>query len=137
VCLLVVGGWQKPITHVLVIAATVGAIGAFDLIVHKDAPFFWVKLVGALTFSVACLLLTRDREQIDTFIGVMAALLTLCAVAMTTADRLDFVWWVFFLSFAGSAILLVLFTRERRGTLLAFAAIVTFRLVLFISSSNR
>jgi uncharacterized membrane protein HdeD (DUF308 family) len=109
-----------------------GVFATFDVIGHKDTPYFWVKLIPVLALSAGCLLLTREREALDTFSAVVAALFTLCAVAMTAGDRANPNWWPFFLGLAGGALLFVLLTRKRRATLLAIGAIVGFRLLVFL-----
>jgi uncharacterized membrane protein HdeD (DUF308 family) len=130
--LLGVNHTKRPwVNNVLVILAVVGVFATFDVIGHKDTPYFWPKLVSVLALSAGCLLLTRDREALDTFSAVIAALLTLCAVAMTAGDRANPNWWSFFLGLTGGALLFVLLTRKRRATLLAVGAIVGLRLLLF------
>ena len=123
---------RARLNNVLVLLAVLGVFAAFDIVGHKDAPFFWGKFISVLALSAGCLLFTRDRNALDTFSAVIAALFTLCAVAMTTGDRAHPNWWPFFLGFASSAGLLVLLTRKRRETLLAVAAIVGFRLLVFV-----
>ena len=124
---------RRPmLNNVLVVLAVVGVFAAFDVIGHKDAPYYWAKLICVLALSAGCLLLTREREAVDTFSAVMAALFTLCAAAMTAGDRAHPNWWPFFLGFAGAAVLLVFLTRKKRETLLAIAAIVGLRLVVFV-----
>jgi hypothetical protein len=123
---------RTRVNDVLVVLAVLGVFAAFDVVGHKGTPYFWIKLILALTFSAGCLLLTRDREAVDTFSAVVAALFSLCAVAMTAGDRTHPNWWPFFFGFIGAAILFILLTRKRRGTLLAIAAIVAFRTLVFI-----
>jgi len=123
---------RPTLNNVLAGLAVLGVFAAFDVIGHRETPYFWAKLISVLTFSAGCLLVTRDREALDTFSVVMAALSTLCAVAMTAGDRSNPNWWPFFFGFAGAAVLFTLLTRKRRGTLLAIAAIVGFRLLLFV-----
>ena len=118
--------------NALLVLAVLGVFAAFDVIGHRDAPFFWAKLTSVVALSVGFLLLIRDRETLDTFSAVIGALFALCAVAMTAGDRTNTNWWPFFLGFAGGAVLLVLLTRKRRETLLAVGAIVGFRLVIFV-----
>jgi hypothetical protein len=128
------GGIRRPRPNdVLAVLAVVGMFAAFDVIGHRDAPYFWAKLISLLTFSMACLLLTRERDSVDTFSAVIAALSTLCAVAMTTGDRTNPNWWPFFLGFAGAAVLFTLLTRSKRGTLLAIVTIVGLRLFIFVA----
>jgi len=120
------------LNNVLVLIAVLGVFAAFDIIGHKDTPFFWEKVISVLALSAACLLFTRDRKALDTFSAVIAALFTLCAVAMTAGDRAHPNWWPLFLGFAGSAGLFILLTRKRRETLVAAVAIVGFRLLVFV-----
>jgi hypothetical protein len=119
------------LNNLLVILAFVGVFAAFDIVGHKYA-YFWAKLVCVVAFSVGCLLLTRDRGALDTLSAVIAALFTLCAIAMTTGDRVHPNWWPFFLGFAGAAVSFVFLTRKKRETLVAVAAIVGFRLIVFV-----
>jgi uncharacterized membrane protein HdeD (DUF308 family) len=116
----------------LVVLAVLGVFAACDVIGHRDTPYFWAKLISVLALSAGCLLLTREREALDTFSAVIGALFTLCAVAMTAGDRTNRNWWPFFLGFAVGAVLFVLLTRKRRGTLVAIGAIVGFRLLVFV-----
>lgn len=123
---------RRPfLNNVLVILAVVGVFAAFDVVGHSGEPYFWAKLIFVLSFSAGCLLLTRDREALDTFSAVTAAVFTLCAIAMTTGDRTHPNWWPFFLGFTCAAVLLVFLTRKRRETVLAITAIVGFRLIVF------
>ena len=121
-------GW---LNNALVVSAVLGVFAAFDVIGHRDLPFFWAKLVFVLALSAVCLLLTRERDALDTFSAVMGAVFTLGAVAMTAGDRNNPKWWPFFLGFVGGAVLFVLLTRKWRATLLAIGAIVGFRLVVY------
>jgi hypothetical protein len=124
---------KRPwLNNVLVVLAVLGVFATFDIIGHKDTQYFWAKLISVLALSAGCLLLTREREALDTFSAVIAALFTLCAVAMTAGSRANPNWWPFFLGFACGAVLFVLLTRKRRATLLAVGAIVGFRLLLFV-----
>lgn len=124
---------KRPwVNNVLVTLAVLGVFATVDVIGHKDAPYFWAKLISVLALSVGCLLLTREREALDTFSAVVAALFTLGAVAMTAGDRANPNWWPFFLGLAGGSLLCVLLTRKRRATLMAVGAIVGFRLLLFV-----
>ena len=120
------------LNNVLVLIAVLGVFAAFDIVGHKDAPFFWEKFISVLALSAGCLLFTRDRKALDTFSAVIAALFTLCAVAMTAGDRAHPNWWPFFLGFAGLAGLFILLTRKRRETLVAAAAIIGLRLLVFL-----
>ena len=122
---------KRPrLNNVLVVLAVLGVFAAFDVIGHRDTPYFWAKLISVLALSAGCLLLTREREALDTFSAVIGALFTLCGIAMTAGDRTDPNWWRFFLGFAGGAVVFVLLTRKRRGTLVAIGAIVGLRLLI-------
>lgn len=124
---------KKPwLNNVLVVLALLGTFAAFNIVGHRSATYFWPKLVCVLALSAGCLFLTRARESFDTYSAVMAGLLTLCAVAMTTADPTQPNWWPFFLGFSGAAVLFVLLTRNRLAALLAVAAIVGSRLIVFV-----
>jgi membrane associated rhomboid family serine protease len=124
---------KRPwVNNVLITLAVLGVFATIDVIGHRDAPHFWVKLVSVPALSAVCLLFTRDREALDTFSAVMAALLTLGVVAMTAGDRANPKWWPFFLGLAGGALLFVLLTRRRRATLIAVGAIVGFRLLVLV-----
>jgi hypothetical protein len=115
-----------------VIAAVLGLFAALDIIGHRTAPYFLAKLIFVVAVSAGCLLLTKDREALDTFSAVVAGLFALCAAAMTAGDRSYPNWWPLFLAFASGAVFFVFVTRQRRATLLAVAAIVGFRFALFI-----
>jgi uncharacterized membrane protein HdeD (DUF308 family) len=115
-----------------VVLAVVGAFGAFAMMGHRDAPYWWVKLTAFLTLSAGCLLLTRERSALDTFSGVLAALFALCAIAMTAGDRSHPTWWPLFLGFALGAVLLVFLTRKKREALAGIAVIVGFRLIVSV-----
>ena len=123
---------RAHLNNILVLLAVLGVFAAFDIVGHKDAPFFWAKFIFVLALSAACLLFTSDRKALDTFFAVIAALCTLCAVAMTAGDRAHPNWWPFFLGFVGFGGLFILLTRKRRETLVAAAAIVGFRLLVFV-----
>jgi hypothetical protein len=124
---------KRPwLNNILVVLAVIGTFAAFDIVGHRSAPYFWPKLVSVLAFSAGCLFLTRERESVDTYSGVIAGLFTLCAVAMTTGDRTNPNWWPFFLGFSGGAAFFVFLTRRRLATLVAVAAIVGFRLLVFV-----
>jgi hypothetical protein len=123
---------RQRLNDVLVILAVLGVFAAFDVIGHKDIRYYWASLLGLVTFSAICLFLTRDRQAVDTFSAVMAALFTLYAVAMTAGDRTHPNWWPFFLAFAIAAILFTSLTRKKGATLIAIAAIVGFRLLVFV-----
>jgi len=76
---------------------------------------------------------TRDREAWDIYLGIIAALLTLFALAMTAEVTVPH-WWAKFLTFAGLACLCVLGTQPKRQIIVGIAVIVMFRLfVLFIT----
>lgn len=123
---------KRPrLNDVLLVLAALGVFAAFDVIGHRHAPYFWPKLTLIVAFSMACLLFTREREALNAFSAVVAALSTLCAVAMTAGDRTNPNWWPFFLGFVGATVLFTLLTRNRRGTLLAIASLVGFRLLIF------
>ena len=119
------------LNDVLVILSVLGVFATFDVIGHRDTPYFWAKFVSVLTLSGGCLLLTKERQALDTFFAVIGALFTLCAVAMTAGDRSNPSWWPYFLGLAGGAVLSVLLTRKKRGTLVAVGAIVGSRLLFF------
>ena len=124
---------KRPwLNNVLVVLAVLGTFAAFDIIAHRSAPYFWPKLVSVLALSAGCLFLAKERESLDTYSAVIAALFALCAVAMTAGDRTNPNWWPFFLGFVGGTVLFVLLTRKRRATLVAVAAIVGFRLLVFV-----
>jgi hypothetical protein len=75
--LLKTGEMRRPtLYNVLVVLAVLGIFAAFDIIGHRDTPYFWAKLISVLTCSAGCLLLTREREALDTFSAVIAALST-------------------------------------------------------------
>jgi hypothetical protein len=124
---------KRPwLNNVLVVLAVLGTFAAFDIIGHRSAPYFWPKLVSVLALSAGCLFLTRERESLDTYSAVIAGFFTLCAVAMTAGDRTNPNWRPFFLGFASGAVLFVLLTRKRLATLVAVAAIVGFRVLVFV-----
>jgi peptidoglycan/LPS O-acetylase OafA/YrhL len=123
---------RSKLNILLAVLAVIGVFAAFDVIGHRDTPYFWAKLISVLAFSAGCLVLTREREAVDTFSAVVAALFTLCAIAMTTGDRASPNWWPFFLGFIGATVVLVFLTRKKRETLLAIAAIVGLRLIVFV-----
>ena len=124
---------KRPwVNDVLVTLAVLGVFAIVDVIGHRDAQFFWAKLTSVLALTVGCLLLTTDREALDTFFAIVAALFTLGAVAMTAGDPANPNWWPFFLVLVGGSLLCVLLTRKRRATLQAVGAIVGFRLLLFV-----
>ena len=113
-----------------------GVFAALDVVAHRTAPFFWIKLVLALSFSATCLLLTREREAWDTFLGVMAALCTLATLAALTINPADPYRWPIITAFGSAAALFVLLTRNKRATLLGVAAIVGFRLLIYLVLRN-
>jgi hypothetical protein len=92
--LLRAGHIKRPpwLNNALVVLAVLGVFAAFDVIGHRGVPFFWAKLVFVLTLSAVCLLLTRERDALDTFSAVMGALFTLCAIAMTAGDGNNSNW---------------------------------------------
>jgi uncharacterized membrane protein HdeD (DUF308 family) len=125
------GSRNRGLNDALGIAAVVGVFAALDVVGHSNTSYFWVKLAGLVAFSTSCLLLTRDRETCDVFFGVLGALSTMGAIAMTTASRMvPEEWWRLFLSFLGAAVLFTLLTRKKRTTLLGITAIVGFRLLI-------
>jgi len=124
---------KRPwVNNVLITLAVLGVFATIDVLGHRGSPYFWAKLVSILALSAGCLLLTREREALDTFSAVIAALFTLGAVAMTAGDRANPNWWPFFLGLSGGALLFVLLTRKRRATLIAVGAIVGFRLLILV-----
>ena len=123
---------MPKLNDVLLVLAVVGVFAAFALAAHRDIPHFWAILILVLLFSAGCLMLTRSRESLDTFLAVMAALFTICAILMTTGDLSKLTVWLFFFGIAGVAVLFVLFTKKKLQTLTAIAAIVGFRLLIFV-----
>src|SRR5882762_9937603 len=113
----------SKLNDILVILATVCVFAAVSMFAHRDAPYFGLKLVSILGISLGCMLATRDRESWDIFFGVIAALFTLFAIAMT-ADFAVPHWWTKFLVFTGIASSFVLATRKKREILLGIMAIV-------------
>jgi hypothetical protein len=124
------GNTKTKLNTSLVVLAVVGIFAAFDLVGHRDTPYFLVKLLAVLAVSAVCILVTRQREALDTFCAVLSALFTLFAVAMTAGDRDHPNLWPFFLGFLVVAVLLVSFTQRKRETLLAIGFIVAFRLMI-------
>ena len=123
---------KRPwVNDLLVVLAGVGCFAAFDIIGHRNTPYFWAKLICVLGFSSVCLLTTKDRGALDTFSAAISAFFALCAVAMTAGDRTDPNWWPFFLGFGGLTVLFILLTRKRRAALLAVLAVIGFRLLVF------
>jgi|SRR5580693_4839414 hypothetical protein len=121
---------RARLNNALVMSAILGVFAAFYVIGHKDLPHYWVKLLVPLAFSTGCLLFTRSKDALDTFLTAVAALFTLCAVAMTAGDRANHNWWPFFIGFTVAAAVLVLLTRKRREALLGIAVILAVRLVV-------
>ncbi len=115
---------------VLAILALLGVFATLDIFAHKAAPYFWIKLVLAVGFSITCVVAMSDRQARDVFFSGVAALFTLFAIAMTFGDRTHANWWPLFLGFLGAASLFVLITRKKRETLLGIAAIVGLRLLV-------
>lgn len=109
-----------------------GVFAALAMAAHRDIPHFWAIIVLILLFSAGCLVLTRSRESLDIFLGMIAALFTLCAILMLTSDLSNPRVWLFFFGFTGAAALFVLFTKKKLQTLAAIAAIVGFRLLIFV-----
>jgi succinate-acetate transporter protein len=114
----------------LVVLAGLGVFAGFDLIGHFHTPHFWLKLLIVIAFSTVCLFATRERQSVDTFFTVVAAIFAMFAVAMTFGNLSAPHWWLFFVSFSAAAALFVLLSRDKRQTLLGISAIVGFRLLI-------
>jgi len=121
---------RSKLNTLLAIFALLGVFAALDIVAHKTAPHFWIKLVLAVGFSATCVIAMTDRDARDVFFSGVAALFSLFAIAMTFGDRTHANWWPLFLGFLGAASLFVLITRKKREALLGIAAIVGLRLLL-------
>lgn len=118
----------------LAVLAGLGLLVVVQILAYRDTvPHHWLALTVTLLFCGACLVFIRDRENLDAFLGSVAAFFTLCTVAVAVAgDSEDPRWWPFLLGFAGTAAGLVLLTRRRRAILAAVAIIVGIRLAVYV-----
>ena len=123
---------MPKLNDVLLVLAVAGVFAAFALAAHRDIPHFWAIIALILLFSAGCLVLTRSWESLDIFLGVIAALFTICAILMLTSDLSKPRVWLFFVGFTGLAASCVLFTRKKMEVVLGIAAIVGFRLLIFV-----
>ena len=126
---------NPKLDNALVVLASIGVFAGLAALGNQTAPYLWPKVIAAFTFSAACLWFVRDRDALDVFLTVIAALFTLAAAAMTAGDRTHQNWWPFFLCFTAIAAVCVLLTRNKRAALLAIAAIVGSRLLFYVFRS--
>ncbi len=120
---------RPKLNFVLIVLAVVAVFFVIDTLTHHPLAAAWPKALAAIAISALCLLITRERESLDLFLMVIAALLTLFAVASSTALPGHARAWLIFGASVAFAAIAVLLTRKKREALLAIVAIVGFRLI--------
>src|SRR3954471_2143362 len=93
---------------VLAIAALLGVFGAFQIYVHRaDISYPWLKLGTVSVFIATCLAFV-NRDTLDVFLGCVAGLSSLFALAMFGVSPTTLHWGAWFAGFVAATVIFVL-----------------------------